>query len=92
VIGDAGLVFPEGDSEQLARRIEALVDDPGLRHDMVERGRTRVRSRFTNDVLAERLRAIYDDLVLTAGVAAGHAPGMTSRSSIGGDGGHRDST
>jgi glycosyltransferase involved in cell wall biosynthesis len=63
VIGDAGLVFPEGDSEELARRLEALRDDADFRRAMAERGRKRACTRFTNEVLAERLRAIFDELV-----------------------------
>lgn len=62
VIGDAGLVFPEGNSAVLRERLRALFHDERLLQELVARGRARVASRFTNDVLAEQTHAIYGDV------------------------------
>jgi glycosyltransferase involved in cell wall biosynthesis len=62
VIGDAGLVFPEGNSAVLRERLRALFHDEQLSRELAERGRARVASHFTNDVLAEQTHAIYGDV------------------------------
>lgn len=47
VIGDAGLVFPEGDCPSLAVAIRQLMDKPELCLQLQERGRAKVLSHFT---------------------------------------------
>ncbi len=42
VIGDAGLIFPEGDSAALQAHLQALLDDPTARDDWGQKGRQRV--------------------------------------------------
>jgi glycosyltransferase involved in cell wall biosynthesis len=42
-----GLVFPEGDSEALARELARLRAEPGLRRKLVERGRQTVERLFS---------------------------------------------
>jgi glycosyltransferase involved in cell wall biosynthesis len=59
VIGDAGLVFPEGDVEALAAHLRALRDDPALRADLAARGRARALSGFTQQSVAEQTVAVY---------------------------------
>lgn len=59
VIGDAGLVFPEGDAAALARQLGWLLGDGGLRTTLAERGRERVRRLWTHDVLARAHADIY---------------------------------
>jgi glycosyltransferase involved in cell wall biosynthesis len=59
VIGDAGLVFPEGDVQALAATIRRLLDDPALRADLRRRGRARVLGRFTQAALAREYAAVY---------------------------------
>jgi glycosyltransferase involved in cell wall biosynthesis len=63
VIGDAGLVFPEGDASALRAQLAALFEDPALRKRLVERGRTRVERCYTNDRVAEAQRAIYRNVL-----------------------------
>src|SRR5438270_5530430 len=46
VIGDAGLVVPEGDAATLARAIDAVLSQPGLRRSLVERGRQRATTAY----------------------------------------------
>lgn len=63
VIGDAGLVFAEGDSRELARHLRALRADERLRSGLAERGHARARSCFSNGLIAERTHAIYQDVL-----------------------------
>jgi glycosyltransferase involved in cell wall biosynthesis len=59
VIGEAGLVFPEGDAGALRAQLGALFDDPVLRKRLVERGRARVERLYTNERIARAQRDIY---------------------------------
>jgi glycosyltransferase involved in cell wall biosynthesis len=63
VIGDAGLIFPEGDARALRGEIVRLLDHPGLRADLGARGRARVNELYTNERVAREQRAIYQRLV-----------------------------
>lgn len=62
VIGDAGLVVPEGDPAALAAALERLVTDPCLRARLAARGRERVLCHFTQRQVAEETVAIYSRL------------------------------
>jgi glycosyltransferase involved in cell wall biosynthesis len=59
VIGDAGLVFPEGDATALADRLRRLRDDPALRRDLAARGLARVRERYTPEQIARQTADVY---------------------------------
>lgn len=59
VIGDAGLVFPEGDALALALVIENLRAAPAECRRLGHLGRQRVEERFTWQRVAERMRDIY---------------------------------
>ncbi|MBI1845730.1 MAG: glycosyltransferase [Candidatus Rokubacteria bacterium] len=59
VIGDAGLVFPEGDARALAGGLARVLGDEPLRKDLAGRGVARVAARFTHAVVAEAQRGIY---------------------------------
>jgi glycosyltransferase involved in cell wall biosynthesis len=59
VIGDAGLVYPEGDIPALAAALRRLADDPALRADLGRRGRERVLERYTQAGLARQYYDIY---------------------------------
>ncbi len=59
VIGDAGLVFPEGDVPALSAMIQRLAHDSALSSDLRKRGRTRVRAEFTQAAIAQRHVAVY---------------------------------
>jgi glycosyltransferase involved in cell wall biosynthesis len=47
VIGDAGLVFPEGNAAGLASSIDSIYRMPGLRERLVARGRERCSGVFS---------------------------------------------
>jgi glycosyltransferase involved in cell wall biosynthesis len=47
VIGDAGLIFREGDERDLAHRLHQMMDAPAVRESLRHRGRQRVLDHFT---------------------------------------------
>jgi glycosyltransferase involved in cell wall biosynthesis len=59
VIGEAGLVFPEGDAGALRVQLATLFDDPALRKRLVALGRARVDRLYTNERIARAQRDIY---------------------------------
>jgi glycosyltransferase involved in cell wall biosynthesis len=63
VIGDAGLVFPEGDARALRNCLVQLMATPALRADLARRGRERVLARFTQSQVAARTVAVYRELL-----------------------------
>lgn len=65
VIGDAGLIFPEGNRAALAENLRRLQNDPALRDDLARKGRARVLARFTHDQVAEETAAVYRALAGT---------------------------
>ncbi len=67
VIGDAGLVTPEGDAQALAAALARLSSDPALRADLARRGRQRVLDRFTQEQVARRTVALYHEVLSGAG-------------------------
>ncbi|HZS94874.1 MAG TPA: glycosyltransferase [Chloroflexota bacterium] len=60
VIGDAGLVVPEGDADALAAALARLHGTPALRADLAARGRARVLARFTHAEIARATRTYYE--------------------------------
>jgi len=54
-----GLVVPIRSPRALAKGILTFAEDPALARRMAARGRERVRSRFTPDVLTEQTLAVY---------------------------------
>ena len=63
VIGDAGLIFPEGNVDALAAHLEALLGSPHLRRDLGGRGRARVLERFTQARIAEQTYRVYQEML-----------------------------
>jgi len=63
VVGDAGLIFPEGDAEALRERLARLMHDPDLWADLARRGRERVLAHFTQAQIAAQTVAVYRKLV-----------------------------
>lgn len=62
VIGDAGLVFPEGDADALAAALRSLAASQGLRDDLSRKGKQRVRACYSNEVIMGRTVAFYDEV------------------------------
>jgi glycosyltransferase involved in cell wall biosynthesis len=63
VIGDAGLIFHEGDVKELAEKLQSLMDDPALRKELALKGRQRVLRKYTHRRIAEEIYHIYQELV-----------------------------
>jgi glycosyltransferase involved in cell wall biosynthesis len=63
VIGREDVIFPEGDAIALASRLRRLLDDKAWRQELSDHGASRVRSRYTHDRIAERLVAVWSDIV-----------------------------
>jgi glycosyltransferase involved in cell wall biosynthesis len=59
VIGDAGLVFPEGDADALRDRLSALAADPARRESLGRRGRQRVLDCYTHARVAAATDEVY---------------------------------
>lgn len=69
VIGDGGLVFPEGDATTLADKIEALAREPHTWAVLSEKARTRFESTFTWETVGRQLAAFYRSTSPQAGKA-----------------------
>jgi glycosyltransferase involved in cell wall biosynthesis len=64
VIGDAGLLFREGDVDALRAHLVALRDDPARRSVLGQRGRARVLAHFTHARIAQETYAVYREIVV----------------------------
>lgn len=65
VLGDAGLIFPEGDAQTLAARVRQLLDDPALYATLASRGRQRVLENYTQEQIARQTFAVYQEMLTT---------------------------
>ena len=61
--GETGFVVPPRDASALARRIETLLDDAGLRTRMGEHGRSLVESTYSIGKMLDRMEAVYKRLL-----------------------------
>jgi glycosyltransferase involved in cell wall biosynthesis len=59
VIGDAGLIFPDGDAAALREHLRVLRDNRALRRDLAQRGRQRVLDHFTQEQIARQTYEVY---------------------------------
>jgi glycosyltransferase involved in cell wall biosynthesis len=65
VIGDAGLVFPEGDADQLRQCLLQYLDNPELAAQKAELGYDRVMTDYTNRAIAQKQLAFYQQVLDT---------------------------
>jgi glycosyltransferase involved in cell wall biosynthesis len=75
VIGDAGLVVPEGDPLALARAIDAVLTDAELRQGLIERGRRRAATYFDWSVVARQTLGLFH-------AAVAHRRGMATMEAV----------
>ncbi len=66
VIGDAGLVFPEGDVQALRDALQRLRNSPALWQELAERGRRRVEEHYTQARVAAATVEVYRQLLQQA--------------------------
>jgi glycosyltransferase involved in cell wall biosynthesis len=62
VIGDAGLIFPEGNAQELATRIRQLLDNPELYTQLATSGRQRVLEQYTQERIAQQIYEAYQEM------------------------------
>lgn len=62
VIGDAGLVFEEGSAERLGKCIKKITADRVLYDELADKGFNRVRTNYTNSIIAGKINALYGKL------------------------------
>jgi glycosyltransferase involved in cell wall biosynthesis len=63
VIGDAGLIYPEGDVPALAAALGRLAAQAALHADLARRGRARVLERYTQAALARQYYEVYREML-----------------------------
>jgi glycosyltransferase involved in cell wall biosynthesis len=63
VIGDAGLLFPEDDVQELRQCLHRLQEDARLRQELADKGRTRVLERFTQEKVARDTWEAYQQVL-----------------------------
>lgn len=63
VIGDSGLVFPEGNHEVLAERLTQVIKQPEQQQILAKKGYERAMKQYTNKALAQELLAFYEELL-----------------------------
>jgi glycosyltransferase involved in cell wall biosynthesis len=63
VIGDAGRIFPEGDTDALTSILAELGSDPAQRGALAAAGRARVLSHFTQAQVASATAVVYREMM-----------------------------
>ena len=63
VIGDAGLVTPEGDPAALAVALQGLLDDESRRRALATAGRARALAEFTWAGVAQQYHGLYEQML-----------------------------
>jgi glycosyltransferase involved in cell wall biosynthesis len=66
VIGDAGLIFPEGHADALCQQLRLLEANPAYRAELAAKGRARAVAHFTHDQVARDTVAIYRKMMAEA--------------------------
>jgi glycosyltransferase involved in cell wall biosynthesis len=62
VIGDTGLIFPEGNELALANCLRQMIEQPQLAKNLAELGYQRVKQKYTNLALAKQQLDFYREL------------------------------
>jgi len=63
VIGDAGIIVPEGNAEQLALRLHELLEDRAQRMELGARGRQRMLRHYTQRQVAQQYYQLYQHML-----------------------------
>jgi glycosyltransferase involved in cell wall biosynthesis len=62
IIGDAGLVFHEGDVADLAAKIQMLIEQPQVREALARAGRQRALEAYASRAVAQRYYNVYHQM------------------------------
>ncbi|MGB9873142.1 MAG: glycosyltransferase, partial [Anaerolineae bacterium] len=62
VVGDAGLIFPEGDTEALAECLQRLKESPQQRRELAKRGYVRATTLYSQEYIAAQTVNFYSGL------------------------------
>lgn len=63
VIGDAGLIFKEGDVDDLYRKLLVIMNDKEFREELAKKGKQRIFERYTHREIAEETYKFYKKLL-----------------------------
>jgi len=68
VVGDAGLIadrgsIDKGNPDDLAEKIEMLINDKNLYNELSKKGVERVRNNFSKEIRKQKLKRIVEELV-----------------------------
>ena len=63
VIDDAGLVFEEGNVQELVTCVEKLLHDPALYDSLARKGRQRVLEHYTQEQIAKQTYQVYREML-----------------------------
>ena len=63
VISDAGLIFEEGNAQDLANSVRKLLDDPTLYATLATKGRQRVLENYTQEQIARQTYEVYQEML-----------------------------
>ena len=63
VIADAGLVFQEGNGQELVACVRQLLDDPELYARLATKGRQRVLENYTQEQIAKQTYEVYQEVL-----------------------------
>ena len=63
VIGDSGLIFKEGDVDDLSSRLEVLIYNKDVRVELAKKGRQRVLNNFTQEKIAKETYKVYQKMM-----------------------------
>ena len=69
VIGDGGIVYPEGNQTALAHAVLQLSENPQLYADYSQKARQRVQQHYTQQALASQYLQIYQQMLMPAQTA-----------------------
>ncbi len=64
VIGDAGLIFKEGNSNDLAKKIEQFFRNKNLREEMIKKGLEKVKENYTQEKIAAETYNFYQKILI----------------------------
>jgi glycosyltransferase involved in cell wall biosynthesis len=63
VIDDAGLLFEEGNVQQLTACVRQLLDDPALYACLAAQGRRRILEHYTQERIAKQMHEVYEEIM-----------------------------